>query len=254
MADRSVRSLLARAIDATRVNEVVRGERDGTPVWIKRRRRCMSAVVAAGNVFLRLSRSRIVMFSSTARWKQRELDAARTLYGSDAAGDAGPRAIWSLHVPGESLEHLLDRGALGPAALGAAAGALRAAHARVGRAGDPFSHGDPHTQNVLFDGRTARLIDFETEHEPGLPAADRHADDVLVLALDLLGRAGRDDGVAAAAAVTLAYGDDALRARVRERLVPPRGLEAVLWSTRTARLPAPELAIRLSRLRARLSR
>ena len=44
--------------------------------------------------------------------------------------------------------------------------------------------------NVIYDEKAhrARLIDFEIRHEKSLPASARHADDLLVFLLDMLGR------------------------------------------------------------------
>jgi len=51
-----------------------------------------------------------------------------------------------------------------------------------------FSHADASIENVLVDAaqRCARWIDFETTHEPTLPAATRHADDLLTLLCEVV--------------------------------------------------------------------
>jgi hypothetical protein len=56
--------------------------------------------------------------------------------------------------------------------------------------GSAWSHGDASMTNVIYDEETgrSRLIDFEIRHEKSLPATARHADDLLVFLLDLVGR------------------------------------------------------------------
>jgi tRNA A-37 threonylcarbamoyl transferase component Bud32 len=64
---------------------------------------------------------------------------------------------------------------------------------RIGFGSDEFraawSHGDAGTNNVIYDEKTSqvRLIDFEIVHRKSLPTKSRHADDLLVSLLDLLG-------------------------------------------------------------------
>ena len=92
---------------------------------------------------------------------------------------------------------------------------------------------------MLYDeaGGRARLIDFETLHDP-LDAPVRHADDLLVLLLDLLGRADGERLVRFARALIEGYDDKKVTARLEERLVCPSGLELVLWHTAHP-LPSP---------------
>ena len=57
--------ILARAIDAVRINRCWQEQRtDGKIVWIKRRRIGIDVMVLAGNAFLAVSNSRIRMFPS----------------------------------------------------------------------------------------------------------------------------------------------------------------------------------------------
>ncbi|WP_223755198.1 lipopolysaccharide kinase InaA family protein [Myxococcus sp. RHSTA-1-4] len=226
---------LGRAIDAVRVNAVTA---DAT-FWVKRRRFGMGAVIAAGNVFLRLSRSRIRMFASCSRWQEWELASFRLLHPGHAAELRRGGAVALEALPGESLDRLLARGQLTAQGVEAAARELRRAHALVlPGAAVPWSHGDMHLKNVLYDadGQRAWLIDFETAHEADLSAEERHADDLFVFLLDLAGRAPEDVAEVLAGAFLRAYGrEDVLRALLA-RLQPPRGLERALWKSRSQHL------------------
>jgi hypothetical protein len=116
---------------------------------------------------------------------------------------------------------------------------------------DHWSHGDPHLANVLYDPITqrARLIDFETRHELTLRACERHADDLLVFLLDLLG-ADRTSGWQQLSSEFLTtYGRGEALRTLHHRLNPPHGLELVLWKTRTNYLPKALLLERIASIR-----
>ena len=239
--------MLGRAIAAVRLNAVhADGER-----WIKRRRAGMTAVIALGNLFLRLSRSRIQMFASCAAWQAWEVAAMRALHGDGAARCESRRAIATRHVPGDSLRARLARGAVAPAMLVEVGREFARAHA-LSIGGHAFSHGDPHTGNILYDDATqqAHLIDVETRHEPTLGARDRHADDLLVLLLDLLGRAPDATWPVLARALLAGYRRRDVIEALEPRLAMPRGLERALWATRTCFAPRHVLAARLEVLRS----
>lgn len=219
-----------------RVNQTRREDREGRPVWVKRRKRAMGPVLLGGNLFLRFSGSRLRMFPALGEWRRWELGCFERLHGPQfRSGVQDSRTIWFDALPGESLRDLLARGALTPACLEAAARELRRAHAlsRPG-GGETLSHGDAHLGNFLFDpvSRLARLSDFEQAHEPGADALWRRADDLLVFLLDLLGRAADEDWPRLGAAFLAAYQDPQAVAALRDRLIPPEGLAAVLWRVR----------------------
>lgn len=245
--------LLALALEAVRVHAV--GLESG--VWVKRRRFGMGVVIAAGNVFLRLSHSRIRMFASPARWQAWELASFRLLHPGRVAEPRGPGAVALEALPGERLDLLAARGGLTPEVAGAAARELLRAHALVlpGTVG-PWSHGDAHLKNLLYDaaGERAWLIDFETPHERGLTPEERHADDLLVFLLDLGGHVPEGQAEPLARAFLRAYARvDVLRALLG-RLRPPRGLERALWMTRSRHLPEARLRRWLERLREEVLR
>jgi hypothetical protein len=240
-------------IEAVRVNAVSLEARPGAASWVKRRRFGMGAVIAAGNVFFRLSRARIRMFVSCSRWRDWELASFRLLHPGRAAGTRGGRALALEALPGEGLDRLLARGQLTAGILEVAARELRRAHALVlpGGSAMRWSHGDLHLKNVLYDaeGQRAWLIDFETPHEAGLTAEERHADDLLVFLLDLVGRApeGMPEGLAGV--FLRAYAREGVLRALLARLQPPRGLERALWKSRSQHLPDARLLRWLAFLR-----
>jgi hypothetical protein len=244
--------LFASLAAAVRTTRLFRRERNGRSAWHKQRRRGAGAAVAAGNVFLQLAQSRLRMFVRRSEWRRWELGCFALLHGEAfASGTASAREVWFDELPGESCRELLRRGALTPACLQAAARELFRAHSmRAPQTDAPLSHGDPHLGNVIYDPEhdVARLIDFEQAHEDGVASEWRFADDLLVFVLDLLGRARDEEWPGLALTFLRAYPERAPVAALRARLVPPRGLQAVLWATRTTPLLLPRVRPRLLRL------
>lgn len=243
--------LLAHLIDAVRVNAVTREERAGKLVWVKRRKPLMDAVIAGGNIFLILSNSRIKMFPNCQEWQEWELESYRLLYGQ-LQGGLERRGFWIEDLPGQVLLKILSDGNLSIPMLRAAALEFRRAHSLFcPKLQDYWSHGDPHLSNVLYDSQTnsAALIDFETKHQQSLTAQDRHADDLLVFILDLLGRVPSANWPQFGVEFLTTYGRYDVLQRVKQRLGVPQGLERVLWATRTDYLPTRELEGRLKSLR-----
>jgi hypothetical protein len=256
MSPRWVLWLLARGVDLARVNTVRPGRLHGRAVWVKRRRFGMAAVIAPGNVFLRLSRSRIRMFVSRARWRDWESRSFQLLH-PDRSVERVRGGVALEALPGERLDQLIERGALTRAVLEATAEELRRAHGlRLAGSDTPWSHGDVHLKNVLHDaaGHRAWLIDFESPHEEGLSADERHADDLFVFLLDLGGRARGEQAPAFARAFLEAYGRAEVLRALRARLQPPRGLERALWASRSQHLPEPRLLAWLGHLREEVDR
>jgi hypothetical protein len=235
-----------------RTTRTVRVEREGRATWHKRRKRGAAITVAAGNLFLKAARGRLRMFVRRSEWRSWELSCFALLHGPRyAAGTTSAREVWFDELPGESCRQLLERRALLPASLEAAARELYRAHAsRAPRAGAPLSHGDPHLGNMIYDAAqgVARLIDFEQAHEDGVDVEWRQADDLLVFVLDILGRATDDEWPALAITFLRAYPGRGTKEALRARLVPPRGAEAVLWATRTTPLVLSRVHTRLRAL------
>ncbi|MBI4346172.1 MAG: hypothetical protein HY553_04915 [Elusimicrobia bacterium] len=253
--DARLRLMLARWIDRVRINTVEPSWREGRRIFIKRRLPYLAPVLLAGNVFLRLSRSRIRMFVGAGEWAAWERTSFELLHGAEgSAGPVGRDALYTTELPGIPLLRLAGEGELRAAAVRAAGVELARAHGLATPARGPWSHGDPHLANFLYDeaaGR-ARLVDFETRHEPDLPAIDRHADDLLVFLLDLLGRCPEASWPELAREFLSAYGAQPAIERLRGRLVFPRGLERTLWACRTNHLSSERLRGGLRRLASAL--
>ncbi|RYG72995.1 hypothetical protein EON77_12260 [bacterium] len=229
------------------MNRVVR--RGGR--WLKRRVAGSTAVITAGNVYLRRA-GRFSMLATPRSWARHEVDVYRALYGDGAAGLLGVERVWMAHTPGVTLAELVRTGAP-TRALHAAGVELRRMHdLAIGRRW--FSHGDLHLENVLFcaEDNRARVIDFETVHTEDQGAAARHADDLACLALDLAATSVRP---AVDWAVLLrGYGPGgAVRYELARRLGVARGLAPrSLQILRSRYLPREQLAERLGALRAEL--
>ena len=111
--------------------------------------------------------------------------------------------------------------------------------------------GDPNFGNVIVDesSRRVRLIDFETAHVQTLSADDRHADDVAVFLLDLLGGVAEEKLPALAAAFLAGYNRSAICELAQRRLVIPTGFGRLWWGIRTEYAPLEVLRRRLALLR-----
>jgi hypothetical protein len=245
-------ALASRLIEAVRVNRTWRQLQGARAIWHKRRRFGMTPVLHGGNLFLRLSRSRLQMFVETAAWTRWEVESFRLLHGPERdAGHQDAVEICLEELPGVTYRQLMLDGPLPAGSLEAAAREFHRAHRLVipGTA-RAFSHGDPHLGNILFDRDQTRayLFDFDQIHDEDAPAVWRHADDLLVFGLELLGRTMSDEWPRAGVTFFRSYPDQVVLDEVVRRLVYPAGFAAVLWGTRTARLPRSRVVERLESL------
>jgi Ser/Thr protein kinase RdoA (MazF antagonist) len=246
---------VGRCIHAVEVHRVTQRAVAGREGWEKTRLPGMHPVIASGNLYLRLSHSLGRMIPRLDRWRSRELSSFGVLHGTEyGSSPAGRYGVWTEHVPGRDLRALLAEGSLTRAVMRAAAGEFARAHARRDpETGSFWSHGAPHLGNVIYDGSAdrARLIDFETEHDAGADPVARHADDLLVFLLDLVGRSPeRSDWPSLASSFLTFYGGNPVRKRLVRRLsAEPQGLERVRWIQQAGYLDTRELARRLERLR-----
>jgi hypothetical protein len=247
---------LAHLIDGVPINTTRRVWVGGRAYLVKQRRPGRGLLIAGGNLFLKASASRIQMFRSAQAWQAWELACYRHLYGCEGRA-VGANTLWLPALPGESLKSYLLMGKLNTTMLQTAARELRRAHSlKFPLLKALWSHGDLHLDNVLYDAETGRasLVDFETRHESSLSSEERHADDLLVLLLDLLGRADTRHWQEWSETFLTAYGQWPVLRCLHERLHPPRGLEAALWKTRTAHAPDRLLRERLKSLRASIDK
>ena len=118
---------------------------DGRAGWVKRRRRGVDGVIAAGSALMKLSNGGIRMFGSVGRWQAWEVAAFRLVHAGEAyrCGRAGPRGIWMHDLPGQSLRDHAAAGTLSAAMMRAAGAELRRAHGlRCAVTKSAWSHGD----------------------------------------------------------------------------------------------------------------
>lgn len=243
-------------VDRVKINVVTREWRDGRPVWIKRRRRSAGPIMSCANHFFRLAGNPIRALTETASWQRWEVDCFLRLHGEKFhASTEGDRAVAAEEVPGKNLSQHLNEGTLTPCMLAAAAVEMRRAHEELCSIFQGhWSHGDPHAGNFVYEpasGR-ARLIDFEVMHHPELPAEERHADDLLILLQDLVGRLRAEEWLPFAQAFLTGYDRSDIVERLRRKLVVPGGLARVWWAVRTTYLAPAELMRRVAALRESL--
>jgi hypothetical protein len=246
-------SAAGNLVDRIKINRLSREMRDGRVVWIKRRRWTARPIMVCANQFFRVAGNPVQALEDFGEWQRWEIECFQALHGDDFRAYAeGPRAVAAEEVPGANLSQHLNAGTLVPPMLAAAARELRRAHERpCADLGGLWSHGDPHAGNFVYETEAdrARLIDFEVRHHAVLAAEERHADDLLVLLQDLSGRLPREQWLPCAHAFLAAYGRPEIVARLRKKLVAPRGIARVWWAVRTTYLSSMELERRLDALR-----
>lgn len=255
-----------RFIDAIRINRLRQEEHDGRVYWVKQRRLSSRAVIPCANAFFTFAQNPVVVWASRHDWMRWEIDSFFLLHSAEGytafAGE--DRSIWAEQLPGFALEALAKSGRIAPAMLAAAARELRRAHQLPCPAlnGEGWSHGDAHLDNFIYDPATdrARLIDFEVAHRPGMPAPERHADDLFVMIQGTMGYWPLEQWLTHSRLVLTAYFDSTpaderqrLTRLLLDRLAPPTGISRVWWAIRTDYLPASERNARIAALRAELS-
>jgi hypothetical protein len=208
------------------------------------KQRCIGRgwLIYFGNIFLRLSHSKIVMFEDVLAWQTWECASYRLLYGGGCSY-AGSNALLIQPFPGRSLRDYLAENKLTSEIIIAAAREFKRVHALH------WSHGDPHLSNMHYDGERARLIDFETRHEPTLSRIECCADDLLVCLLDLIGRDTSESWCEWSRAFLRAYDAPDVLREFSQQLHMPTGWKAILWKSRTNFLPDTMLAERLAGLK-----
>lgn len=243
-------------VDRIKINKIAREVRDGKALWIKRRRRSAVPILICANVFFRLAGNPVQGIWKLAAWQRWEAECFNRLHADRFRAFVDrPRGVAADELPGTNLTLHLDGGTLTTPMLAAAARELRRAHStQCAEFNGPWSHGDSHAGNFLYDERTdrARLIDFDVMHDARLSAEERHADDLLVFLQDMAGRISREKWLPCSLAFLDAYESREIAARVREKLVIPSGVARVWWTIRTTYLAPAELARRIADLRARI--
>lgn len=250
----SLLAAVGRLVDRIKINSLERRSRDGRAVWQKRRRASARLVVPLANRFFRLAGNPVTILDDIRTWHEWEIASMQALHGREFAAWSGEQgALHTEELPGESLSAHLDAGTASEAMFAAAAREFARAHAIESAwfGGSGWSHGDPHSGNVIFDEATgrARLLDFEVRHDATLGADARHADDLLVFLQDSLGRLPRNRWLEFASVFVRSYDRPAITTRLIDRLAAPRGIAQIWWAIRTTYLSPQEVAGRLHALR-----
>jgi hypothetical protein len=240
-------------IDKVQINQMRLRRRDGRLMWVKRRRRGSRALVFGANLFFRSAGNPVSVVEDSQVWRQQEISSFRLLNGEEFwafSGDDG--SVWLERLPGSDLDTLIEKGRLTVEMFYAAGLEFRRVHGLYSpRFRGPWSHGDPNFGNVIVDEscQRVRLIDFETAHFQTLSADDRHADDIAVFLLDLLGGAAEEKLPGMAAAFLAGYNRPAICELAQRRLVIPTGFGRLWWGIRTEYAPLEVLRRRLALLR-----
>lgn len=244
-------------IDAIRINAISDEVREGRSVWVKRRRRGSREIIRIANLFFRLARNPVLVCGRIEHWRRREIESFHLLNGDEyRAFPGGPREVCAERLPGESLCHRLSENRLTAMMLAAAGRELRRAHLLHSEDFDgPWSHGDAHLGNFLFEDATGRcrLIDFEAMHYPTLAAEERHANDLLAPLLDLMGRVEDREWEPLALAFVRAYDRPTIAALLRQRLRVPTGIPRLWWAIRCGYISSERIRRRVAALGAALS-
>jgi hypothetical protein len=240
-------------IDKVQINQMRLKRRHGRWMWVKRRRHGSRILALGANWFFRLAGNPISVLEDSQVWRQEEVASFRLLNGEEFmafSGDEG--SVWIERLPGKDLDTLNESGRLEVGTCYAAGQEFRRVHGLYSpRFRGPWSHGDPNFGNVIADEATqrVRLIDFETVHVETLSADDRHADDLAVFLLDLLGGVAEEKLTAMASAFLAGYNRPALWHLVQRRLQIPKGFGRLWWGIRTEYAPPAVLRRRLALLR-----
>src|SRR5438477_459625 len=178
-------------VDSLKINSISEKVRRRRRVVIKRRNIYGEQLDDLANLYFRISSIPIRFWSKVDDWRRWEAGCFKMLNGDRFRVFAsGKRTVCEEKLPGKSLWDHMNRGRLTRQMLEAAAHEIWRAHQFWNDEFDgPWSHGDAGMTNVIYNQRTgrARLIDFEIIHDRSLPATVRHADDLLVFLLDIVG-------------------------------------------------------------------
>lgn len=250
-------SLSRTFVERIKVNRVWREVRGGRVFWLKRRRTTALPVLTGANLFFRLAGAPMRTLSALEQWLHWEADSFLGLHGQEGfqTFKDGERTIGAEELPGINVTLPLDNGALTPQIAAAVGREMHRAHHWYCPAFQgPWSHGDPHAGNFIYEPASdrARLIDFEVKHHVDIPARERHADDVLIFLQDIVGRIREEQWLPCAEAFLDGYGRPEIVDQALAQLHLPRAAMARLWwRVRTSFIPLPELTRRLQALHGR---
>jgi hypothetical protein len=109
--------------------------------------------VGVANRFFRLAGSPMQTLTDLAVWQHWEIECFAGLHGDAFAAFADDdRTVCADEIPGVNLSSFLDDGTLTLPMIAAAARELRRVHEwRCDAFGGPWSHGDPHLGNFVYE-------------------------------------------------------------------------------------------------------
>jgi tRNA A-37 threonylcarbamoyl transferase component Bud32 len=224
-------------VESLKINSITEKTLRNRHVVIKRRNVYGERAAGLINFYFGAADIPIRYLSDVREWRQWEARCFHMLNGDRfRATVTDSRTVTLDKLPGNNLWDHMNRGTLTPRMLKAAGSEYRRAHhLKSEEFGSGWSHGDASMTNVIYNEKTerARLIDFEIRHEKSLPATARHADDLLVFLLDMVGRVPNRQWLPFAIGFLRAYGDGAVMRELKKRLVIPSGLAAIWWNVRT---------------------
>jgi hypothetical protein len=257
LAERRMPEALTNAatkfVDSLKLSSVSERVWRGRRVVIKRRNAYSEQLADLANLYFRMSNIPIRFFSKVSDWKRWELQCFKMLNGDRfRAFGLGAHTVCVDKLPGKSLWQHLHRGTLRLEMLEAAGHEFRRAHQFWSdQFRGPWSHGDAGMENVILNQKTgrARLIDFEIIHDRSLPAAMRHADDLLVFLLDLAAVAPSEKWLSFALRFLNAYGNVDVIAELKHQLALPSGMAWIWWGVRTSFANPAKVKQRLAKLR-----
>ncbi len=244
-------------IDRIRINALAFEQRDEREYVIKTRRASSAIILPIANVFFRLAGASARVLVPVRQWQKREVDCFRLLNG-DRFGAAveGERSIGMERIPGVTLATHFEEGTFEEEMLTAAGKELRRAHDfECAEFDGLWSHGDANLANFVIDPVTncARLIDFELIHHRGMPAMERHAEDLLVFMQDLAGCVPAPRWIPCALRFLEAYDGPVATGLLAGKLVLPRGIPWLWWKIRCNYLSTAEMKGRINALREALA-
>jgi hypothetical protein len=253
-----VQRLVAWLMNRVRVNEVQEGVRDDLPVFVKRRRTGAQIIIWFANRFLALANSGVCMFVRADEWIDWEVHCAQLLYSERPAVKVVPgQAVIIPKVSGISLRRLLRRNDTDvEKAFILAARELRRVHRiECNYYKAAWSHGDLHLDNIICDLNAERavLIDFDTRHESRIGQTQRHADDLKLVLLELIGLSNEKWPQFATAFIE-EYRDGSVLKELSRQLFVPHGFAKLLWYARTNCSSVYRIESRLRNLREIINR
>jgi hypothetical protein len=250
---RALANAATTLVDSLKINSTSEKVRRGRRVVVKRRNIYGEQLADLANLYFHMSSIPIRFWSKGDDWKRWEIGCFKMLNGDRfRAFASGARTVCEEKLPGESLWDHMNRGKLTRQMLEAAAHEIRRAHQFWNdEFKGPWSHGDAGMTNVIYNQRTgrARLIDFEIIHDKSLPATARHADDLLVFLLDIVGTVPSQQWLPFALRFLNAYDSLDVIAELKNQLALPTGMAWIWWGVRTSFANPGKVKRRLAKLR-----